>query len=348
MDATILRGFWYLALTGRELRRGRTVARTLAGEPLLLGRRDDGAVFAFLDSCPHRGMPMRHGRFDGCTLSCGFHGWAFDSATGRCTAIPSEPLDSGVEPGRFHLRGYPCREHQGNVWVFLAAPGPLPDPLPPVPTMEGFGDGMAPQIAVTMRFPCSADLAASGFFDPGHPAFVHTSKWWKSNPHLRLRLKEKDFQPDAHGFSMARHPVKGGGLPYRLLGGDVHAAIRIALPGIRTERIEGRRHRAGILAAATPVGPNESDVHYCAYWTPGWLAPFKPFARWMMADFLGQDRTVAVRLAQNPALPAQLFVGDADTQIRWFLRLKKEYLASAAEGRAFQNPLKAQTLRWRS
>lgn len=348
MDSTMLRGFWYLALPGRGLRPGRTLARTVMGEPLLLGRRADGSVFAYVDACPHRGMPMRHGRFDGQMLHCGFHGWAFDSGTGRCTAIPSEPLDSTVDPGRFHLRGYPCREHQGNVWVFMAAPGPLPDPLPPIVTMDGFGDGAAPQIATTMRFPCSADVAASGFFDPGHPAFVHTSTWWKRNPHLRLRLKEKEFQPDGLGFSMARHPVKGGGLPYKLLGGDVHASIRIALPGIRTEGIEGRRHRAGILAAATPVGPNESDVHYCAYWTPGWLLPFKPFALWMMRDFLGQDREVAVRMAGNTAPPPPLFVGDADTQIRWYLRLKKEYLTSVAEGRAFVNPLKAQTLRWRS
>ena len=42
------------------------------------------------------------------------------------------------DPGRFHLRGYPCREHQGNIWVFMAAPGPLPDPLPEIITLDGF------------------------------------------------------------------------------------------------------------------------------------------------------------------------------------------------------------------
>lgn len=348
MDSTMLRGFWYLALPGAQLRLGRTQPRTLLNEPLLLGRRADNQVFAYTNACPHRGMPMHHGRFDGQSLQCGFHGWAFDSATGRCTAIPSEPLDSTVDPGRFHLRGYPCREHQGNIWVFMAAPGPLPDPLPEIITLDGFDAHTLPQIATTMRFPCSADVAASGFFDPGHPAFVHTSTWWKRNPHLRLRLKEKEFRPEGLGFSMARHAVKGGGLPYKLLGGDVHATIRILLPGIRTEWIQGRTHSAAILAAATPLGPNESEVHYCAYWTPRWLAPFKPFALWMMRDFLGQDREVAVRMAQNTAPPPPLFVGDADTQIRWYLRLKKEYMTSVSEGRPFQNPLEPRTLRWRS
>lgn len=343
----ILRGFWYLALNGRRLRSGRTVPVTVAAEPLLLGRRADGSVFAFADACPHRGMPLRHGRFDGASLHCGFHGWTFDSSTGRCTAIPSEPLDSTVDPGRFHLRPVPCREVQGNIWTYAAAPGPLPDPLPEPPMMPGF-DTAAPQIATVMRFPCGADLAASGFFDPGHPAFVHTSRWWKSRPADSLRLKEKSFEPDGLGFQMARHPVRGGGLPYKLLGGNVHATIRIQLPGIRTELIEGRRHRACVLAVATPVTATETDVHYCVYWTLPWLAPFKPAALWMMRDFLGQDRDVAVQMAQNPHPPAQLFVSDADTQIRWYLRLKKEHLASAAEFRPFVNPLQAQTLRWRS
>ena len=343
----MLRGFWYMATLGAGLTRGRTAAVTLLGEPVLLGRRADGGVFAYGDACPHRGMPLRHGGFDGTTLRCCFHGWAFDSADGRCTEIPSAAPGDGIEPGRFRLRAYPCREVQGNVWVFMAAPGAPPGPLPEVPAVPGFGEA-APHVATTMRFPCGVDLAASGFFDPGHPAFVHTSRWWRSSPIGRLRLKEKDFEPDGMGFRMVRHPVRGGGLPYKLLGGDVHAEIRVMLPGLRIEHIQGHRHAAGVLAAATPVGPAVTDVHYCVYWTLPYLAALRPLAGWMARDFLRQDRDVAVRLASNPALPAQLFVGDADAQIRWFLRLKKEFLASGAEARPFVNPLRPQTLRWRS
>jgi hypothetical protein len=47
-------------------------------------------------------------------------------------------------------------------------------------------------------------------------------------------------------------------------------------------------------------------------------------------------------------LPAPLFVGDPDTQVRWYMRLKKEYLAAREEGRPFVNPLREQTLHWRS
>ncbi len=43
-----------------------------------------------------------------------------------------------------------------------------------------------------------------------------------------------------------------------------------------------------------------------------------------------------------------LFVSDPDVQVAWLLRLKREYLASQAEDRPFVNPVREQTLHWRS
>jgi len=344
-----LRDFWYLAVLGRRLRPDRTLPVRLLGQPILLGRRPDGSVFAFLDSCPHRGMPMHHGQCRDAALRCGYHGWNFSTQDGRCIEIPALTPDDTIEPGRFRLRQFPCREVQGNVWVFMAAqPDAPPDPLPPVPTVPGF-DGVAPQVAATLRFPCEADIATMGFIDPAHPAFVHTSRWWKSKPSTSLRLKEKHFEPDGLGFRMQRHHLKEGANPYRLLGRKVHVDVAIALPGLRIEHISGERHSACVLAASTPVETGETDVHYCVYWTMPWLAPVRPVARWMAYDFLRQDYDIAVRLndAQAP-FPPPLFVGDADTQIRWFLRLKREYLASQQEARPFTNPLRPQVLHWRS
>lgn len=338
---TMLREFWYLAVSGAKLRPGRTMPVTLLDTQILLGRRRDNSVFAVADACPHRGMPMRHAGFDGDTLRCCYHGWAFRSSDGCCTEIPSLVEGEATDPSRFRLRTWPCREVQGNVWVFIGdgEPGAIP-------TVPGF-DG-PPQISTTMRFPCGIDLAATGFFDPGHPAFVHTSRWWKKDPAASLRPKEKHFEPAGLGFRMLRHHLKHGANPYRLLGRNVHIDIGIELPGIRIEHIEGDRHQACVLAAATPISGTETDVHYCIYWTPSWLAPLRPFAAWMARDFLDQDRMVAVKMADNTAPAAPMFVGGADTQVRWYLRLKREYLEAAAEGRPFVNPLRETALRWRS
>ena len=148
---------------------------------------------------------------------------------------------------------------------------------------------------------------------------------------------------------MKRHHLKHGANPYRLLGANVHVDVTIQLPGLRIEHIQGDRHSACVLAMSTPVGAEETDVHYCVWWSMGWLAAAKPAARWMARDFLRQDYDIAVQLQEGGApFPPPMFVGDADAQIRWFLRVKKEYQASQDERRAFANPLREQVLQWRS
>jgi phenylpropionate dioxygenase-like ring-hydroxylating dioxygenase large terminal subunit len=344
----ILRNFWYLAVRGETLRPGTTMPLTLLGEPILIGRRKTGEVFAFADRCPHRGMPLRHARFEDDALRCCFHGWKFDLPDGRCVEIPGLDLGQQLDTRRFRLRVHPCREVQGNVWVFVPEREenpPVSHVLPPVPTVPIFGDA-APQVGATMRFPCPVDQAVIGFFDPAHPPFVHTSRWWKSRP-AALRAKVKHYGPTAFGFQMKRHALNGGALPYRILGRDPTVEVTIQLPGIRIEHIAGTRHSACVLAAATPVDKVNTDVHYCVYWTPGWAGAFKPMARWMTRQFLRQDRDVAAKLAGAAEEPP-LFVGDPDAQIGWYYRLKREYQNCRTERRPFVNPVTPRTLHWRS
>lgn len=346
-DRAMMRGFWYLALPSKAVPPGKTVPATLLSEQLLLGRTAAGAVFAYADRCPHRGMPMRHGSFDGNRLHCCYHGWAFDAADGTCCQIPALAADDTTVPGKFRLGSFACREVQGNIWVFVPAGRMAPAELPPVPRVPGF-ETASPQVSTTMRFPSNADIAAMGFCDPAHPAFVHTSRWWKSKSALALRPKSKTFEPVEHGFRMKQHQVVGGANPYRLLGTDVRVDVTVQLPGLRIEHIQGSRHSACVLAAVTPVSPTETDVHYCVYWTVPWLAPLRVLATWMAKDFLRQDLDMAAKLAHGADTPAMLFVGDPDTQVAWLLRLKREYFSSQSESRSFNNPIREQTLHWRS
>ena len=50
-------------------------------------------------------------------------------------------------------------------------------------------------------------------------------------------------------------------------------------------------------------------------------------------------------LAYNPEL---MLIDDADTQAKWYYRIKRQYQQDQHNNRPFQNPLKPQTLRWRS
>jgi nitrite reductase/ring-hydroxylating ferredoxin subunit len=67
----------------------------------------DGEPRAFANACPHEGNPLCEGELLGDTLTCAFHGWRFDLATGACL--------SGDEPARV----YPA-EVQGDEVVVTA------------------------------------------------------------------------------------------------------------------------------------------------------------------------------------------------------------------------------------
>lgn len=59
-----------------------------------------GTVRAVEDRCPHRRLPLSMGRLteDG-SIQCPYHGWSFDGATGRCTAIPNLSADERIPNG---------------------------------------------------------------------------------------------------------------------------------------------------------------------------------------------------------------------------------------------------------
>ena len=98
-SAAPLRDAWYYAAPSRAVRRSGMLARKMLGEPVLLGRDRAGGVFALRDICPHRGMPLSEGGFDGSEIECCYHGWRF-TTDGRCTAIPSLVEGQDFDLGR--------------------------------------------------------------------------------------------------------------------------------------------------------------------------------------------------------------------------------------------------------
>ena len=74
--------------------------------PLAVGRDGSGKVFALRDACPHRGMPLTCGRFDGREVECSYHGWKFDAHSGQCTLIPSLTSDQKLKIDRIYA-AYP-------------------------------------------------------------------------------------------------------------------------------------------------------------------------------------------------------------------------------------------------
>jgi len=109
--------FWYPAARSSEISGCRLVTAMLLEVPLVLGRTSNGRAFAMRDSCPHRGIPLSYGRFDGQVLECGYHGWRFDACSGRCVEIPSLTSQDKLKVDRVFAGHYPCEERDGYVWV---------------------------------------------------------------------------------------------------------------------------------------------------------------------------------------------------------------------------------------
>lgn len=341
--AAPLREAWYYAAPSRALRPGRALGRTMLGEPVLIGRGRDGAVFALRDICPHRGMKLSAGRFDGREIECCYHGWRFDAA-GRCTAIPSLAAGQPFDLSRVGVPRYPAREVQGNVWVYF---GDDPGRAPDIPVLADFAGSAAPNLVETMRFPAAIDHAVVGLMDPAHGPFVHAAWWWRSR--RSMHEKAKAFAPSPWGFTMSRHAPSSNSRAYRLLGGAPETEIGFRLPSVRVEQIWAGRYAVANLTALTPVDEQTTEVNHCIYWNAPWLTALTPALRPYVRAFLRQDRDIMERqqhgLRHRPVLA---LIDDADTQARWYYRLKQEYRRARAEDRPFANPVKPRTLRWRS
>jgi len=356
-ESVMLRGFWYSPIRSEQLGRGRPRGRgalktaMLLGTPLVIGRDREGRAFAVRDSCPHRGMPLSLGYFDGKQLECHYHGWRFDAQTGQCRLIPSLASDSKLNAERIHAGHFACEEYDGYVWVYVPYPGTRGEPEEPCPRLPVFGERFT-LAHLAADLPLSIDHGIIGLMDPAHGPFVHQAWWWRSGK--SIHEKEKHFEPIPLGFRMSAHAPSSNSAAYKLLGvyGEpVVTTIDFRLPNIRLEQIRCGDKWFSSRAMVTPVTATTCRIDFCAAWNvfrhvPLITSIFRLFGRM----FIGQDeRTMTEQsegLKHNPPL---MLIDDADRPAKWYFALKQAYLRSRETGAPMEHPMDGPvTLRWRS
>ena len=107
---------WYPMAWSEEVKRGKTLARRFAGEPVVLYRGQSGAVLALEDRCAHRQVPLSLGVVEGDALKCGYHGWAYDAPAAASTC----PIWARTAAQRREV--LPVREVDGMIFIFPGDP----------------------------------------------------------------------------------------------------------------------------------------------------------------------------------------------------------------------------------
>jgi phenylpropionate dioxygenase-like ring-hydroxylating dioxygenase large terminal subunit len=360
--AEMVFGDWYPAMRAAELRPGETATALLLGIPLLLGRKADGALFAMRDLCPHRGIPLSAGWFDGESVMCKYHGWRFEPCSGRCEEIPSLTEGDTLDPTKIFAGAFACEERDGYVWVYIPQPGAgrVAGELPPVPEVPKFSARYR-TAHLTAELPCNVDHGIIGLMDPAHGPFVHQAWWWRSGG--SIHAKEKLFEPllDAEnngrnaGFRMSAHAPSGNSLPYKLLGvyGEpITTTIDFRMPNRRYETIRAGEKWFASLTTVTPLTASTCRIDVCGAWNvwygvPGFTAMLKFFG----GMFLRQDQQTMIEQAEGLRHgPALMLIDDADKPAKWYFALKQARLKGAAEpSTTADHPMSGPvTLHWRS
>jgi phenylpropionate dioxygenase-like ring-hydroxylating dioxygenase large terminal subunit len=349
-------GDWYPATRVGELGRGKTAKALLLGVPLLLGRKKDGTIFAMRDLCPHRGIPLSAGWFDGETVTCKYHGWRFEPCSGQCKEIPSLTSFETLDPTKIFAGAFPCEERDGYAWVYLPEPGVgrASGDLPAVPEVPKLS-GRFRTAHLTAELPCNVDHGIIGLMDPAHGPFVHQAWWWRSK--ASIHEKTKHFEPlndDANrgrnaGFRMSSHAPSANSAPYKLLGvyGEpITTTIDFVLPNRRYETIRAGEKWFASLTTVTPITASTSRIDVCAAWNVFYRVPFvTPIATFFGGRFVRQDQQTMIEQAEGLRFnPGLMLIDDADKPAKWYFALKQARLKGTG-GHPLSGPV---TLHWRS
>jgi 4beta-methylsterol monooxygenase len=127
--------YWYAVEHDARVPAGRVVEVKFWGRSIAVFRGTDGALRALENRCAHRHVKLSIGQVTGCTLTCAYHGWSYES-DGRLVDVPHELF--GRQFHRVKIGSYPVRSRYGLIWVFPGNPELAErTPIPEIPELEG-------------------------------------------------------------------------------------------------------------------------------------------------------------------------------------------------------------------
>jgi len=301
---------WFIACRSSQLR-GRPLARTVLGQPVVLFRSSGGQAAALVDRCPHRNVPLSQGRVRGERLACPYHGWEFDGQ-GVCRAVPGlAEEDDAVQPEARNAAAVPTTEQDGWVWMYHGASAPAGPP----PRFAHLGEAGYAAFSGEASLEAALPDALENFLDGTHTHFVHTGL-------IRSNAKRKPVTAIVRRGAAsveAEYPDEGqqSGIISRLFGAGVDDVFgRFCLPS--TAQLE---YRAG--------GQLKLLISLC-------FTPIDDTQQRLFALAVGR---APARLGALAAPLITLFFWQALRQDQRILRLQADNLRRFGEARYAYTPL---------
>lgn len=336
---------WYFIGTSSEIHLGKMKRKVIAGQPLVVGRRKNGFIFALRDTCPHRAAPFSKGCIIKNTVECPYHGWRFDVDSGICKTIPSLTSDQNLKIERISVPTYITKEQDNLIWVYLANNSSTNKPRIQ-PYRLPFSTKKA-IIDYSCILECNIDHAVIGLIDPAHGPYVHQQWWWRSPKKIKDKIKY--FEPYLLGFTMKPHSPSSNSFAYKLLGGNPVTEIIFQIPGFRTEEIKIGKKTLLSITIVTPINADKTEIRQIFFTNLRIIKILSPILQMFTKKFIQQDANIIklqqMGLAYNPKM---MLIDDANTQAKWYYAIKKEWNDCNELGRKFKNPVKATTLKWRT
>ncbi len=290
---------WYPLARSGDVRRGKAVGRTFAGEPIVIVRTEAGELFALEDRCAHRQVPLHAGVVQGEQIQCCYHGWTYDSQ-GHCVNVPyvgnSEKIPKGV-------RSYPCREAYGLIFVF---PGNRDHAdtafFPHIPAWE---DGKYKTRYLDSEVGCHYSFLHENLMDMNHQ-FLHRRIMAKiQTTFLGVREGEDWVEVDYTFSRTGKQPIGEKvmlGTRNKVSGADQRdiMTVRTQYPNqTLTFRTAGSEHPAlDLWITYVPVDREQRINHTYGLINirrpsiPGLLELLWPFIIWFTNGIFGEDRWV--------------------------------------------------------
>ena len=201
--------YWYPIITDSELGTKPKPVRLLGKDIVLF--RDGAKIFALDDRCPHRGVRLSLGTcsYAG-TISCPYHGWTFEGATGKLLAALMEGPDSAIVR-KVETKTYPVQAHAGLIWLWggTMQPSNLTDDIP-----DWIGDQATFfNISMYTDYKCNWRWLVDNWPQDHHAQYVH-----RNSPELI-------FQPQLpYALNLEPRPLDGNkGLAIKRSGGMTSA-----------------------------------------------------------------------------------------------------------------------------